>query len=82
MDLDGQAQKRVVARAGTSALLDFHMLSGAIFWADGNTGSISRVDMDGTQRQVNCLNNNDPHAIDFRDIKPFKLLFKITILQE
>ncbi|KAL2089199.1 hypothetical protein ACEWY4_016098 [Coilia grayii] len=51
MDLDGNAQKRVVARAGMSALLDFHLLFEAVFWANGHTGIISRAAMDGTQRQ-------------------------------
>lgn len=52
MDLDGLDQRRVVARAGTSVHLDFHLPSGVVYWANGQTGIISRAATDGTKRQV------------------------------
>ncbi|XP_028815649.1 pro-epidermal growth factor isoform X3 [Denticeps clupeoides] len=51
MDMDGKNPRRVVTGTGTSILLDFHFKDGSIYWAEGHTGLISKVSMNGTQRQ-------------------------------
>ncbi len=52
MNLDGGEQRRIMSGVGRSILLDFHLSEGTVFWADTQTGQISRAGLDGTLRQV------------------------------
>lgn len=52
MDLDGNNQRRLVARVGSSILVDFHLREERVYWADKHTGAIYKAAVKGGQRQV------------------------------
>lgn len=52
MDLDGKNQRRIVAGAGSSILIDFHYREEGVYWADKHTGVIYKASVRGAQKQV------------------------------